>query len=176
MPDKDAPAQPAVEQKKSGRTMQIAIVALLMIGEGAGIFFLTKALSPAPAAALADEGGDGSTGSGALANNLLVEVELAECRPTNRMLGKLITYNIRVTVLVAAEDQEQVEALIEANESRVRDRVNYVLRSADPAHLDEPGLQTIKRRLKHECDKLFGDDRLIKAVLIPQLLQSRGSV
>lgn len=174
MPDEDAAAKSNPTPGKSGRTMQIGIIALLMVGEGVGIFLLTKALSPAPMAAQADEGGNPENAESDSAS--MVEVELAECRPTNRMLGKLITYNIRVTVLVTKEDEERVRELIDANESRLRDRVNYVLRSADPAHLDEPGLQTIKRRLKFEIDKLFGDERLIKAVLIPQLLQSRGSV
>ena len=176
MPDEDVAAKPNSAPRKGGQFMKLGIIALLMVGEGAGVFFLTKAIGPSPSAARADGETGGNAENGESGYDEMVEVDLAECRPTNRMLGKLITYQIRVTVLVAKVDQERAEELVDANESRLRDRVNYVLRSADPAHLDEPGLQTIKRRIKFEIDKLFRDERLIKAVLIPQLLQSRGSV
>ncbi len=35
-----------------------------------------------------------------------------------------------------------------------------ILRSADPHHLNEPGLDTIKRQVKSELDKILGDGEL----------------
>ena len=39
-----------------GRLMQMAIIALLMIGEGVGVFFLAKSMRSEPVAALAGVG------------------------------------------------------------------------------------------------------------------------
>ena len=106
----------------------------------------------------------------------MAEVEVAECRPSNKMSGKFITFHLRVSVLVAAADVEQVEKMVKAKRARLLDRINFVVRSADPRHLNEPNLETVKRRLKHEFDRIFGDEELIEAVLIPQMLQSGSGV
>lgn len=158
-----------------GRTTQLVIVAILMAGEGVGIFLVTKAMQPKPISVLAEpDGGEGgSTGSGAAA---LAEVELAQCRPTNNLLGRIVTYQLRVSVLVASADEERVKELADTKRGRIRDRVNFVIRSADPKHLDEPGLETIKRRLLDELERIFDNEGLIRDVLIPELLQSRPGV
>ena len=63
-----------------------------------------------------------------------------------------------------------------ARRARLEDAVNVVIRSADPNHLDEPELGTIKRRLKYEIDRIFGDETVIQEIVIPLLLQSRPGV
>ncbi len=151
-----------------GRLFGVLIVSLLMAAEGVGVFFLAKALSPDPIPVLAASEGfaDGSNG------DEFAEVELADCRPSNMMAGKFVTFHIRVSALVAAKDVEQAETLVRIKRARLEDGVNTVIRSAEPKHLSEPGLETIKRRLKHEIDQILGDDQLVKRVLIPQMLQS----
>jgi len=52
--------------------------------------------------------------------------------------------------------------------------VTTVIRSADPKFLQEPGLETIRRQIKFELDKVLGDDKIIVDLLIPSLLQSSG--
>jgi hypothetical protein len=159
-----------------GRLLPLAIVAVLMAAEGVGVFLLAKAISPQPVATLAaglesaDDQGEG------VDSDRLAEVELAECRPSNKASGKFVTFHIRVTALVAAEDEEKVKNLVRLKQARLEDGVNTVIRSAEPKHFNEPTLDTIKRRLKHEFDRIFGDDQLIKEVLIPQLLQSGPGV
>jgi len=154
------------------RRLSILIVVAVMIGEGAAVYLVAGALSPAPPPAAAAEGeGDGSA---VIAD--LSEVELADCRPSNKMAGRFITYHIRVLGLVRTEQLTQVEAMARARRARLEDAVNVVIRSADPKHLDEPELGTIKRRLKYEFDRIFGDETLIQEIVIPQLLQSRPGV
>lgn len=154
------------------RRVSILIVTALMIGEGAAVYFVANALSPAPIpAAAADGGADGSTVISDLA-----EVELADCRPSNKMAGRFVTYHIRVLGLVHAEHLTDVESMARARRARLEDAVNVVIRSADPNHLDEPELGTIKRRLKYEVDRIFGDETVIQEIVIPQLLQSRPGV
>ena len=102
----------------------------------------------------------------------LDEIELAECRPSNKLAGKLITFHIRVSGLVASKDLQDVKEMVEMKQGRIEDSVNIVIRSSEPKHFNEPGLETIKRRLKNELDRILGDPELIKGVLIPQFLQS----
>lgn len=162
---------------KQSRLIPIVMIAGLMAVQGVGVFFVVKAISPAPAAGVADvlegtpdEGGDVSN------EDEFAEVELAECRPSNKMSGKFITFHIRVSGLVAASDEEKVKQMIRARRSRIEHSVNTVIRSAEPKHLTEPQLTTIQRRLKQELDRILGDDQLIKKILIPQLLQSGPGV
>jgi flagellar basal body-associated protein FliL len=74
--------------------------------------------------------------------------------------------------LVASADAERAKQIAEANKARINDRVNVVIRSAEPKDLNEPGLETIKRRLKHELARVMGDEQLIQEILIPEFLQS----
>jgi len=127
------------------------------------------------AAASADSQGAKSAGtSGKPGGGVsgLAEIELPECRPTNRMSGKLVLFRLRVSILVSAAAAEKAKALVESNKARISDRLNFVIRSADPQHLNEPGLESVKRRIKHELDRVACDEALIQEVLIPELLQS----
>lgn len=159
-----------------GRGMQIAIVAVLMAGEGVGVYLLTKALEAKPTSVLAGMSGLEAGVADGAENTELVEIELAECKPANNLLGKLVTYHLRVSALVPASEVERMQDLVKAKGARIRDRVNFVIRSADPRHLDEPGLETIKRRLKSELEQIIDEEGIIKEVLIPELLQSRSGV
>jgi len=154
-----------------GRLYSIVVVVGLMVVEGLAVYLIANALSPDPLPAAAADGGDGSAGTDAYA-----EIELAECRPSNKMAGRFVTYHIRVLGLVDAEQQETVEAMARARRARLEEAVNVVIRSADPKHLDEPELGTIERRIKYEFDKVFGDETIIHEIVIPQLLQSRPGV
>ena len=160
-------------KNKKNKLVPILVISLLMIGEGVGIFFLIKSVNPDPAKTIAH---NGDLGLGAFQGDSMAEVELVECRPSNRMAGKLVTFHIRVSGLVTSEDHERATELVEAKKARLEDGVNIVIRSAEPKHLNEPGLETIKRRLKYEIGRIFGDDELIKDVLLPQILQSGGGV
>lgn len=174
MADEVAP-QADQKTKKKGRGLTILIVAILMIGEGVAIFFLVKALNPTPVPAMAEGDGEGESEE-LLDTDALAEVELAECRPSNKMTGKFVTFHIRVSGLVSAEDADMVKEMVRARRARLEHAVNVIIRSAEPKHLNEPGLETLQRRLEHEIDRILGDENLIKQVLIPQMLQSGSGV
>ena len=152
------------------RFVPILVVLALMVGEGVGITILIKAISPAPVVADAAEA-DGEGGD--VTSDGSVEIELAECRPSNRLSGKFVTFHIRVSALVPEDQYDFIEDLVRARKARIEDGVNTVIRSAEPKQLSEPGLDTLKRHLKKEFDRILGDDQLIQEVLVPQLLESR---
>lgn len=127
-------------------------------------------------AAPTDEHGKAAEGHGAKpaapVSKGPVEIDVTECRPNNRTSGKLISLKLRVSALVMGPEAEKAKTLVESNKSRINDRVNVVIRSATPQELNEPGLETIKRRLKQELARVLGDEKLILEVLIPEMMQS----
>lgn len=170
----DAKQKTAEPGKK--RLTGIIVVAALMALEGVGVFMLAKAISPEPVSTLAINAEGDTDGTKQTGDDDYAEIEIAECRPSNVMTGKFVTFHIRVSALVAADDVERAEGIVRSRRARLEDAVNTVIRSSDPKHFTEPGLESIKRRLKHEFDTVFGDNQLIRDVLIPQMLQSGPGV
>ncbi|MFQ5461730.1 MAG: hypothetical protein ACE5E5_03790 [Phycisphaerae bacterium] len=172
----DAKNPEEVKAPKSGKMMQLAIIVSLMAAEGVGVFFVAQAMGPDPDQAAGAEMGEGD-GSGDIDGKPeYVEIELAQCRTSNKMSGKIINFQMRVTGLVLSEREEEAKELVKSNNSRIFDRLNFVIRSAEMRHLNEPELKTIKRRLKMEFDRIFGDPGLIQEIVIPELLQSGSGV
>lgn len=191
-------AQPKPKKKLS----PLMVIGALMAVEGVAVFFAARMFESAPASAEAapTDGSDGHAaadaehgapsgehgsnpdaaggehGAGKAPSEQFAEIELAECRPSNKLTGKLVTFHLKVSVLVSVLDKERAEAGAKARLARIQDAINVVMRSAEPAQLSEPGLDTLRRRLKREFDRIFGDETLIKHVLIPQLLQSGSGV
>jgi len=175
------PQEPPIESAKPGkqsRFQSIIIVGMLMLFEGVGIFLATKMLSHSPDSAAADAKQSASADDKKTSNDDLQDVELviAECKPTNSRGGKLYYYKIHVSVLVDRSKQEFIKKLIEQKRSRIDERVNVVIRGIEPKYLNEPGFQTIKRQLKAEFDRIFGDDQLIKEVFIAELIRMNGGI
>jgi flagellar basal body-associated protein FliL len=177
MATENAKVEATETNEHKARSRSWIVVVVLMVLEGVAIFAGTKLLfNPAPATVDAGETqgehGEAAHGGQAPSTQEFAEVELTECRPVNRVSGKLITFRMRVSLLVRSSNSERVKTLVEGNKARINDRVNFVIRSAEPSHLNEPALETIKRRLKSELDRILGDETLIHDVLIPEMLPS----
>jgi flagellar basal body-associated protein FliL len=76
-------------------------------------------------------------------------------------------YNVRVAVRVHFNNVERVQKFFERRASTVEDTISRVIRSADERHLNEPGMESLKRQIRYELSSLLGDDTLIEQVLIP---------
>ena len=138
--------QPGAGRRGGGRLMPLLIIAVLMVGEGIGIFLLANSLGANPSSAIGAEGAPPGAGGAVEDPNALAEVTLAECRPGNTASCKYISFSIRVSVLVAPGDRERVEQLVREKRARIEDRIKYVIRSAELRQLYEPGFETVKRR------------------------------
>lgn len=176
--DNAAKAKKETKEKGAKKSkLPLMIVMGLMLGEGAAIFIVAKMmfgpspLDPVAAAEVVEAEGD-ATKEEAAPVDQTSEVDIVDCRPSNNATGRLQTYRLRVSALVRSQDAEKVNGLVESNRARIEDRVNFVIRSAEPHHLEEPGLETIKRRVKKELDQILGDEQLILEILIPELLQA----
>ena len=164
----NADAPPASGGKK--KLLTIGIVAGIMLVEGVGIFLAVRMTAEPPVA----EGAEAIQNPDELIKQMDVELPLVECDAINRKSGQGIIVHLASSVRVTADNEERVGKLIEKRQSTIKDRVQMVLRSADPQHLNEPTLDTLKRQIKHESDKILEDDALILEVLITQILQSRS--
>jgi flagellar basal body-associated protein FliL len=167
MPDEDT-AEPG--QSKRRKIVPIVIVAALLALEGGGIYIGMKLFraNPAPVEAAAAEMSD----SDRLRTDT-VEVPLASTDTSNNLSGRLYIYHIEVSALVAAAKRDEFTKLVEDKKATIQDRINKVIRGAAPKHLNEPGLETIRRQIQFELNKIFGDDSLVLELLIPKLMQSR---
>lgn len=188
-------AEPATSESKApaksggrGKIIQIMVIVALMALEGVAVFYFANAFNGPPAAAQADmsesspgststHGGESSQGEGASTDpRALGEVLIAECRTSNRASGKLIYFRVKVVALVQNSRLEHAQKLIEVNGGRIQDRINFVFRSADLAHFSEPNLDTIKRRIKHELERILDDEKLLQEILLPDFTPSGGGL
>ncbi len=175
MPDEDVsvPAGP-----KSNKRTTILVIGGLMLAEGAMIFGAMKFFGADPAPASAEtvsaesDGADSDQGS----PGEIAEVVIAELDAYNNLSGRLYIYHLQVSAQVNPEQKEKIEALVLERAGTISDRINTVIRGIDPKHLNEPRLETVRRQIKFELDKVFGDDSLILELLIPKLLQSRANL
>lgn len=173
-----APTEPAAPPKANakGKLIQFGVVLVLMAIEGVAIFYFANSLSPPPAAAKA-EGAESANGPASESDqNKLSELPLAECRASNRASGKLVYFQVKVVALVQPSRLEEVTKVVQAHSARIQDRINFVFRSADLANLSEPNLDTIKRRIKAEVDRILDDDKAVTEVLMPDFTPSGGGL
>ena len=141
---------------------------------GGGNYAAMKFLGAEPAAASASQdGGQTSAPARDEPDKEVAEVLITVTDASNNVSGRLYVYHIEVSALVEAGKKDRLAELIEHRKSTIRDRINGVIRGADPKHLDEPGLETIRRQIEFELNKVFEDDSLILELLIPKLMQSR---
>ena len=180
MPDEGQVAEPAAAPK-SKKLITGLILLAIMVAEGGLIFAAMRMFGASPATTAAGE----VDGDAAEASSLddegtpvgeLAEVLLADTDAFNNRSGRLYMYHIQVTGLVKVANRDRLEQLAAERGATIRDRINTVIRGADPKHLNEPGLETLRRQIQFELNKIIGDDSLILELLIPQLLQSRTSL
>jgi flagellar basal body-associated protein FliL len=154
-----------------GKLPMILLIVGIMGLEGVGVFALANFLSPAPPEASAAGSGEDQEGGSAPLEGT-IEIKLADCRVSNRQGAKVSVVSIKVSGLFRTELGDKVKLCVEEMRSRIDDRVSFVLRGASQQTLSEPGLQSLKRQLNHEFDRLLGEDGLLLEVLIPEFYQT----
>ncbi len=166
--------------KPGGGKKKFAIIGLIsgvMIVEGVAIFVATRFLAgstPVPASAAGLEGGGGfgeaGKGHGAPPAPTEKEVVVAQFRAMNDRTGRNIIYDVKVYGRVAGDKVEPVQKLVEEKKATIEDRMTKVIRAADPQFFKEPGLETLRRQIKHEVDAALGENNGVQEILIPSLM------
>lgn len=169
MADDKGAASKEGKGKKKG-LMTVAIVAGVMLAEGGAVFMATRWLSPGPDPAAAMNG----SGEEALPEDPDVEIVIADFMAPNTKKGRVFVYEMKVAARVASGDLERLKGLLEDQRLTISDRLNNIIRAADPQVLIEDGLDTLKRQIRFEVNKILNDDNLIRAILIPKMMPHRA--
>lgn len=164
-PEPEAPA--AAPVKKGLPIKAVAIVAAIMVGEGAAVFMVAKSTSPAPAAAetrleIKDQEDHEAT----------LEIALVSEKFQNMQTGRVWIWDADIVLKVKAKNKAFVEKTLESKKSELIEGVSMIFRRAQHTQLKEPGLETINRQLTAYLTGLMGKDaeghERIERVVIPK--------
>mgnify|MGYP000141462360 CR=1 FL=1 len=164
MSDDQAEATPEEGGKKKLPIMTIAVIAVVMVVEAAVMGGLFMVFGGEPQTAQADELVEDELA----AEEELVEVMLiADKFQNSRQGAQAYLYDTTIYVLVKRKNHgtpEEIEAgegfdaKIAENLARIRSEVVGIFARAEPAHLNEPEHQTLRRQILERCQERFGED------------------
>lgn len=152
----DEEKEEVAEEGKSKLPMKLMIIVVaVMLAEGVVFGGIWMMFASGPESVQADP-----IEEDALAEQEeLVEVMLIADKFQNTRQGaQAYLYDASVYVLVRRKNQAHVEAEIEANMARIRQGITQVFAKAEPAHLNEPERQTLKRQILADCESRFGKE------------------
>ena len=155
------------------------VLAGVMLVEGAAVYLGLKVFGAGPAPAVSQEGLKNSVQQPAEP----LEIPVAKAKVPNRVSGRTYVYDIEIAAKFRVpegknpeEFKKEIVKKLEERDNTVRDRLNWLIRSAEPIHLEEAGLVVMRRQIKSELDKILGDDKLIDSILIPRWQSMRGDM
>ncbi len=152
----------------------------VMVLEGVGLYVGMKMFGSGPEQAAA---GDGIVGKDKDASSAKPEVPIVKIKVPNRKTGKTYLYDIEVAATINVPEgktpetyKPEVEGKLANHDNAIRDRLSYLIRTADPQQLEEPGLVMIRRQIKAELDKILGDEKILDQILIPRWTPLRADM
>lgn len=151
--------------KKKLPIKMAAIMAVLMIVEAAGVFFVVGMTGRVPSETAADMINDND-------QELTVELPLVEDKFPNMTQGPVWLWDVEIALKVKKKNEEHVSKVLEQHASEIKEGVSWIIRRAQHAQLKEPGLETLRRQLRAFLDEQLGEDldgeSRIEKVLIPR--------
>ena len=99
-----------------------------------------------------------------------VEVDMGEFRVTSYQPATDTTFrvNFHLYGTVAKDDMDDFEELKQANEARLREQVNVIVRAAEIPDLTDPTLGLIKRRILDKINRILGR-QLVRGVIFSEM-------
>jgi len=177
MADEENNAEAAEEGgKKGGLPIKtIIVVAVAMVLEGAvlvGVFMFGGGPEPVEASQLEEDALAGAMDE--------VEISVVADKFQNNRRGIAYTYDAEVFITIQERHAEKIEPKIEKLQNTFRDDVAKIFRQAEPSHLNEVELLTIKRQVKDAVNDRLGTDEegdyYVVNVLIPKCQQYRSDL
>jgi len=171
----EAPPKPEADKapKKKLPLKTLAIFASVMLLEG-GVIATVFMLSGQPAQVKGESAADLVAQQG----EKPVELMVIEDRFQNTKTGRTYLYQTEVYVVVKQKHKDVLSKRIEAMQAQIKDEIGLIIRRAEPAHLLEPTLATLKRQVNAKLDELLGPDEAgnsrLEKVLIPKVTQYRA--
>lgn len=156
---KEPPAKPAAEEQASAKKglpiKTIGIVAVLLVVEAAAMFFVLGATGKPKTteAAHVDPHGDPKSDK-----DKPVEINVVKERFPNNSTGRPWIWDAEIVIQVKAADAERVQGVIDSRAAEIRTGIGRIWRTAQQAHFNEPGLETLTRQVTAFLDGLLGPD------------------
>jgi len=170
MADEDTNATESTEsdsEKSGGGLKMIIIIALIMIVEGAGVFFVVSKMGGPKSVEASELVGLEGTGVEAP-----IEVELLKGQFQNMQTGRVWEWRVEMFLRIREKNQPEIARLMERDAATIKEGVALIFRRAHDRHLREPGLETITRQVTSYLNDQFGVDAdgipLIDRVIIPE--------
>lgn len=169
MADDEKNAEVTSEETKSkgGGLKMILIVAVMMIVEGAGVFFLVSSMGGPKGVEASELQGLEGTGEEAP-----VEIALVDDRFQNMQTGRVWEWRVVIFLRVRQKNVNEITAIQERDTATIKEGVAMIFRKAQDRHLREPGLETVTRQLTTYLNEVFGLDAdglpRIDRVIIPE--------
>ncbi|MCB9846183.1 MAG: hypothetical protein H6811_09385 [Phycisphaeraceae bacterium] len=166
--EKSDQPQDLASSKKKSPILVIAIVAGLMVVEGAGVA-LFMAMSGAPSQA----GAAGIAGTDEADGEALQEVELFRGRFQNLATGRVWDWEVEIFLKVREKYVDKVRSTMERRKAEINEGLARIFRKSQHNQLKEPGLQTISRQVTAYMLEVFGADPAdgvpyVERVLLPK--------
>lgn len=151
----------------------VMLIEALVLFAGFKLFGAKPHVSDAAALSAADAGE--GTGGGAAKKGKTVEVEVGNFKALNRTNGRTYLYDISIYIVVKPQNEGKATDAIKDAKALIEDRIRTIIAESDPEKLgggSEPGLETLRRQVKFQLDRIVGDG-IIEEVLVPQCLPFR---
>jgi flagellar basal body-associated protein FliL len=104
-----------------------------------------------------------------------VEISVVDFKAPNKTSGRMYMYDVSIFAVTKADFEQQVKDTIKAREALIKDHIRTIIAQNDPEKLgggSEPGLETLRRQIKHQLDEIVGDG-MIEEVLVPKCIPFR---
>jgi flagellar basal body-associated protein FliL len=143
----------------------IAVVAILMLAEGAGVYMFVGRTGPQPVAAAVEGKEDAQ-------HDATVEVPLIEDKFQNMQSGRVWVWDSELVLKVRSKNHEFVAKVLEDHAAEIKEGVSQIFRRAQHSQLKEPGLETINRQVSSFISQMLGKDgdgkERLERVVIPK--------
>jgi flagellar basal body-associated protein FliL len=91
----------------------------------------------------------------------------------NKLSGRSIIYDVAITAATKGMYKDKVEKTFREREGLLKDRIRTIIAECETDKLAEPGLETLRRRVKYQLDLILGDG-VIDEVLVPRCIPFRS--
>lgn len=134
---------------------------------------------PHAAGGAGGHGGDAKPDPNAIKvfSKALYSLPVIEFRAPNKTSGKMLIFDVAIEIQVRGEHYYHVVEQLKLRKALISDRVRTIIAQSDPEKLNgqtEPGLETLKRQVRHALEQIVGGHDSIEEVLVPRCIPFRA--
>ncbi|MDG2423526.1 MAG: hypothetical protein P8M22_06075 [Phycisphaerales bacterium] len=160
------PVSPPSGRRRWGVFLALA-TATLQVAAALGLMMIMGT----PKGVVADDLALADSSSG----EILVEIPLLDNRLQNKQTGITRVYDVQVVLKASTSRASWIREQITRHGHEYRASIFHLWRSADPAHLDEPFLQTLTRRIQDQMLEFLGREASTGQPVVREVILISGT-